>query len=72
MMNNITDSDEHMNMLPPDRQVIVIKKPKIRQFASRLMQTLHETTEDFARIGLIDIQTMHEFDALCLPHIKTR
>ncbi len=59
-------------MLPPDRQAIVIKKPKIRPFASRLMQTLHETTEDFARIGLIDIQTMHEFDALCLPHIKTR
>jgi hypothetical protein len=71
-MNNIIDSDEYMNMLPPDRQAIVIKKPKIRPFASRLMQTLHETTEDFARIGLIDIQTMHEFDALCLPHIKTR
>ena len=55
MMNNIIDSDEYMNMLPPDRQAIVIKKPKIRPFASRLMQTLHETTEDFASIGLINV-----------------
>mgnify|MGYP003562595406 CR=1 FL=1 len=34
---------------------------------SRLLQTLHETAEDFASIGLIDVQTMREFDALCLP-----
>ncbi len=38
---------------------------------SRLMQTLHETAEDFASIGLIDVQTMREFDALCLPPVKT-
>ena len=38
---------------------------------SRLMQTLHETAEDFASIGLIDVQTMREFDVLCLPPVKT-
>ncbi len=38
---------------------------------SRLMQTLHETAENFASIGLIDVQTMREFDALCLPPVKT-
>ncbi|MBK6759007.1 MAG: DNA-binding protein [Moraxellaceae bacterium] len=37
---------------------------------SRLMQTLHETAEDFASIGLIDVQTMREFDVLCLPPAK--
>lgn len=37
---------------------------------SRLMQTIHETAEDFASIGLIDVQTMREFDVLCLPPIK--
>jgi hypothetical protein len=30
------------------------------------MQTLHEKTEDFASIGLIDIQTMRGFDVMCL------
>lgn len=38
---------------------------------SRLMQTLHETAQDFADIELIDVQTMREFDALCLPPIKS-
>lgn len=38
---------------------------------SRLMQAVHETAEDFASIGLIDVQTMREFDVLCLPPIKT-
>ncbi|WP_417067264.1 helix-turn-helix domain-containing protein [Niveibacterium terrae] len=37
---------------------------------SRLLKTLHETAEDFADIGLIDTQTMREFDALCLPPVK--
>ncbi|WP_431603379.1 helix-turn-helix domain-containing protein [Bordetella petrii] len=38
--------------------------------ASRLLKTLHETAQDFADIGLIDAQTMREFDATCLPPIK--
>jgi putative transcriptional regulator len=37
---------------------------------SRLLKALHETAQDFAEIGLIDTQTMREFDALCLPPVK--
>lgn len=35
-----------------------------------LTETLHETAKGLHRIGLIDEQTMHEFDALSLPKIK--
>ena len=38
---------------------------------SRLLKTLHETAEDFAAIGLIDARTMREFDAACLPPVKS-
>ena len=38
--------------------------------ASRLLKSLHETAQDFADIGLIDTQTMREFDATCLPPVK--
>jgi putative transcriptional regulator len=37
---------------------------------SKLLKVLHETAQDFARAGLIDVQTMREFDALCLPPVK--
>ncbi|GGY28750.1 helix-turn-helix domain-containing protein [Paludibacterium paludis] len=37
---------------------------------SRLLETLHETAREFAEIGLVDAQTMREFDAACLPPVK--
>ena len=37
---------------------------------SRLLKALHETAQDFADIGLIDPQTMREFDASCLAPVK--
>lgn len=37
---------------------------------SRLLKTLHETAQDLANIGLIDTQTMREFDVACLPPVK--
>ena len=37
---------------------------------SRLLRTLLETAEDFATIGLIDAQTMREFNAVCSPPVK--
>ena len=37
---------------------------------SRLLKTLHDTAKDLADIGLIDAQTMRQFDATCLPAIK--
>ncbi|MGO4329376.1 helix-turn-helix domain-containing protein [Cupriavidus sp. 2TAF22] len=38
--------------------------------ASKLLKTLNETARDFADVGLIDAQTMREFDALCLPPVR--
>jgi putative transcriptional regulator len=37
---------------------------------SRLLKNLHETAQGLADSGLIDTQTMREFDALCLPPVK--
>jgi putative transcriptional regulator len=38
--------------------------------AKRLLKTLHRTAQGLHKAGLMDIQTMHEFDALCLPPVK--
>lgn len=38
--------------------------------ASKLLKTLHDTARDFADVGLLDAQTMREFDALCLPPVR--
>lgn len=37
---------------------------------SRLLRTMHETAQDFADAGLIDAQTLREFDATCLPPVR--
>ena len=37
---------------------------------SRLLKTVHETAQDFADAGLIDAQTLREFDATCLPPVR--
>lgn len=36
----------------------------------RLLKTVHETARDLADAGLMNIRTMREFDALCLPPVK--
>lgn len=36
----------------------------------RLLKTIHETAKGLHKAGVMDIQTMHEFDALCLPPVK--
>lgn len=38
--------------------------------SKELAEVLHETAKDFHRIGLMDDQTMREFDALALPKVK--
>ncbi len=35
-----------------------------------ILDTVHETAEGLHAAGLMDIKTMREFDALCLPPIK--
>jgi putative transcriptional regulator len=37
---------------------------------SRLLKTLHESAQDLADIGLIEPQTMREFDVACLAPVK--
>ncbi len=35
-----------------------------------LLETIHETAQGLHKVGIMDIQTMKEFDALCLPEVK--
>jgi len=37
---------------------------------SRLLDNVRETANGLNRIGLLDKQTMREFDALCLPPVR--
>ena len=36
-----------------------------------LLEVIHETVQGLHKIGLMDATTMREFDALCLPPVKT-
>ncbi len=35
-----------------------------------LLETIHETAQGLHKSGVMDLQTMKEFDALCLPEVK--
>lgn len=35
-----------------------------------ILEVMHESAKDISNIGLIDKQTMREFDSLCLPEVK--
>lgn len=36
----------------------------------RILDSVHETARGLSKAGLMDKQTMREFDALCLPPVK--
>lgn len=36
---------------------------------SHILETIHESAQDFYEAGVMDLATMREFDALCLPEI---
>lgn len=36
----------------------------------RLLKKLHETAKGLHKAGLMDMQTMQEFNAICLPPVK--
>lgn len=38
--------------------------------AKKLLETLHETAKGLHKAGVMETQTMREFDALCLPPVK--
>jgi len=35
-----------------------------------ILEVVHESAKDLHDVGLMDVQTMREFDALCLPEVK--
>jgi putative transcriptional regulator len=41
-----------------------------KQYRSNIMASVHETAEDLYEAGLMDKQTMREFDELCLTPIR--
>lgn len=36
-----------------------------------ILAAIHETAKDLNKAGVMDMQTMREFDALCLPKVET-
>jgi putative transcriptional regulator len=41
-----------------------------KQYRSRAMASVHETAEGLHKAGLLDKQTMREFDAACLTPVR--
>ena len=37
----------------------------------KLLKAMHETAKGLHEAGTLDVMTMREFDALCLPPVKT-
>ena len=37
----------------------------------KILDTVHETAKGLHNAGIMDSQTMREFDALCLPEVKS-
>ena len=37
---------------------------------SRILKVVHETAKGLRQAGAMDVQTMREFDRLCLPRVK--
>ena len=35
-----------------------------------ILETVHDTAQGLHKAGAMDVKTMHEFDALCLPPVK--
>jgi putative transcriptional regulator len=46
------------------------RKSKAGQYRSRLSAAIHETAAGLHRIGLMDKETMREFDASCLTAVE--
>lgn len=38
--------------------------------SKRILETVHETAKGLHDAGIMEVTTMHEFDALCLPPVK--
>lgn len=38
--------------------------------SNNILDVMHETAQGLTNAGVMDVQTMREFDALCLPEVK--
>lgn len=38
---------------------------------SSILEVVHDAARDLHKAGLVDDVTMREFDALCIPRVKT-
>ncbi len=52
------------------RLCIHMKKTMPKKYRSKIMAAIHETASDIFRTGLMEKQTMRDFDLLCLTPIK--
>ena len=46
------------------------KKTRLKKYRSRLSEAIHETATGLYRAGLLNKETMREFDASCLTPVK--
>jgi putative transcriptional regulator len=37
--------------------------------SNSILEVIHETAQGLTKAGVMDVQTMREFDALCLPEV---
>jgi putative transcriptional regulator len=37
---------------------------------SSILEAMHETAKDLTSAGVMDVQTLREFDVLCLPEVE--
>src|SRR5216683_3605113 len=49
---------------------MIKRKNKAGKYRSRLSAAIHETAAGLHRIGLMDMETMREFDASCLTAVE--
>lgn len=48
---------------------VSVKKVIVRTSGSRMLAAIHETVEGLHREGFVDLETMREFDALCVAPV---
>ena len=68
MATRRTNKKTAASMKAPVRLMAKVAHPKSGK-KSRILDVVHESAQDLHDIGLIDMTTMREFDALCLPDV---
>ena len=48
----------------------VVEELRCKKMAKSILETVHETAQDLTQAGVMDVATLREFDAMCLPPVK--